>query len=215
MKKPLIILGLLLGAFAVPAFAQRDTIRSNKNEFSFGYGVKPSSSFRYNPRNHYYPLEEHVGAIYATYTLCLTVVHDTAFVAYDYYDPRYNPSVKMSIEPRPYFYAREVVLQSPPEDSCLLRCLVAPDKVVTVSLEKRSLYEDDYYYWNGILCRTLPLNDLATTTFTIGETTYENVHVDQGSYMVDTTNMFYAWYYSETEGLLSAKHGEHSLTLIP
>ena len=149
-------------------------------------------------------------------TLCLTVVHDTTFVAYNYYDSRYyNPSAKMSIEPRPYFYAREVVLQSPPEDSCLLRCLVAPDKVVTVSLEKRSLYEDDYYYWNGILCRTLPLNDLATTTFTIGETTYENVHVDQGSYMVGTTNMFYAWYYSETEGLLSAKHGEHSLTLIP
>ena len=149
-------------------------------------------------------------------TLCLTVVHDTTFVAYYYYDSRYyNPSAKMSIEPRPYFYAREVVLQSPPEDSCLLRCLVAPDKVVSVSLEKRSLYEDDYYYWNGILCRTLPLNDLATTTFTIGETTYENVHVDQGSYMVDTTNMFYAWYYSETEGLLSAKHGEHSLTLIP
>ncbi len=149
-------------------------------------------------------------------TLCLTVVHDTTFVAYYYYDSRYyNPSAKMSIEPRPYFYAREVVLQSPPEDSCLLRCLVAPEKVVSVSLEKRSLYEDDYYYWNGILCRTLPLNDLATTTFTIGETTYENVHVDQGSYMVDTTNMFYAWYYSETEGLLSAKHGEHSLTLIP
>ncbi len=149
-------------------------------------------------------------------TLCLTVVHDTTFVAYNYYDSRYyNPSAKMSIEPRPYFYTREVVLQSPPEDSCLLRCLVAPDKVVTVSLEKRSLYEDDYYYWNGILCRTLPLNDLATTTFTIGETTYENVHVDQGSYMVGTTNMFYAWYYSEQFGLLSAKHGEHSLTLIP
>ena len=55
MKTKFIILGLLV-AFAVPAFAQRDTIRSNKNEFSFGYGVKPSSSFRYNPGQHYYPL---------------------------------------------------------------------------------------------------------------------------------------------------------------
>ena len=73
MKIKLIILGLLF-AFAVPALAQRDTIRSNKNEFSIGYGVKPSSSFRYNPRNYYYPLEENVGAIYATYTRRLTKV---------------------------------------------------------------------------------------------------------------------------------------------
>ena len=73
MKTIFIILGLLI-ALAVPAFAQRDTIRSNKNEFSFGYGVKPSSSFRYNPGHHYYPLEENVGAIYATYTRRLTKV---------------------------------------------------------------------------------------------------------------------------------------------
>ena len=73
MKTKFIILGLLV-AFAVPAFAQRDTIRSNKNEFSFGYGVKPSSSFRFSPGQHYYPLEEHVGAIYATYTRRLTKV---------------------------------------------------------------------------------------------------------------------------------------------
>ena len=46
MKTKFIILGLLI-ALAVPAFAQRDTIRSNKNEFSIGYGVMPSSSFRF------------------------------------------------------------------------------------------------------------------------------------------------------------------------
>ena len=73
MKTKFIILGLLV-AFAVPAFAQRDTIRSNKNEFSFGYGVMPSSSFRLKPGQHYYPLEEHVGAIYATYTRRLNKV---------------------------------------------------------------------------------------------------------------------------------------------
>ena len=151
-------------------------------------------------------------------TLCFTVVHDTTFVSNDRYDPRYNPSEKMSIEPRPYFYAREVVLQSPPEDSCLLRYIVVPDKEVSVSYEKRRLDHDNHgniYYWHAIMGRTLPLNDLPTTTFTIGATTYENVHVDQGSYMADTTNISYAWYYSEQLGLLAAKHGEYSLTLIP
>ena len=158
-------------------------------------------------------------------TLCFTVVHDTTYVAYNYYDPCYNPSGKMSIEPRPYFYAREVVLQSPPEDSCLLRCIVAPEKVVTVTYEELRLFQEyeelrlsqdrDFYYWHTLLGRTLPLNDLSTTTFTIGETTYEDVHVDQGSYMADTTMISYAWYYSEQLGLLAAKHGEYSLTLIP
>ena len=151
-------------------------------------------------------------------TLCFTVVHDTTYVTYNYYDPRYHPYEKMSIEPRPYFYAREVVLQSLPEDSCLLRYIVTPEKVVTVTYEKLCLGQDnhgDFYYWRSILGRTLPLNDLATTTFTIGETTYENVHVDQGAYTADTTVVSYAWYYSEQSGLLAAKQGEHSLTLIP
>jgi hypothetical protein len=150
-------------------------------------------------------------------TLCFTVVHDTTFVSNDRYDPRYNPSGKM-IEPRPYFYAREVVLQSPPEDSCLLRYIVVPDKEVSVSYEKRRLDHDNHgnsYYWHVIMDRTLPLNDLPTTTFTIGATTYENVNVDQGSYMADTTMVSYAWYYSEQQGLIAAKHGDYSLTLIP
>ena len=147
-------------------------------------------------------------------TLCFTVVHDTTYVAYNYDDSRYHPSEK-KIGPRPYFYAREVVLQSPPEDSCLLRCIVAPEKVVTITYEKFLLFQDREFYWHTLLGRTLPLNDLATTTFTIGATTYEDVHVDQGSYMVDTTMVSYAWYYSETEGLLTVKHGNYSLTWIP
>ena len=57
--------------------------------------------------------------------------------------------------------------------------------------------------------------NISTTTFTIGATTYENVHVDQGSYMTDTTMVPYAWYYSEQQGLIAAKHGDYSLTLIP
>ena len=152
-------------------------------------------------------------------TLCFTVVHDSCFIAYSYDDYRYNPSYKTSIGSRPYFYAREVVLQSSPEDSCLLRCIVASDKVVTVTYEEYrhslDIHENPINYWYTVLGRTLPLNDLPTTTFTIGETTYENVHFDQGSYTVDTTQVSYAWYYSEQFGLLTAKDGEHSLTLIP
>ena len=37
MKKRIVLLGLLV-ALVLPAFAQRDTVRSNKNEFSIGYG---------------------------------------------------------------------------------------------------------------------------------------------------------------------------------
>lgn len=148
-------------------------------------------------------------------TLCFTVVHDTTYVAHNYDDYRCNPFGKM-IGPRPYFYAREVVLQGPPEDSCLLRCIVAPEKVVTVTYEKLRLFQDrDFYYWHTLLGRTLPLNDLATTTVTIGETTYEDVHFDQGSYMADTTMVSYAWYYSEQLGLIAAKQGDNSLTLLP
>ena len=151
-------------------------------------------------------------------TLCFTVVHDTTYVAYNYDDYRYHPSGKMSIEPRPYFYAREVVLQSSPEDSCLLRCRVAPNRIVTISYEKlRFVYDDHggFYYWHSILGRSLPLNDLSTTTFTIGETTYENVYVDQGTYMSNSTDITYAWYYSEQLGLLAVKQGEYTLMLIP
>ena len=73
MKKSVFII-CLLALLSGGAFAQIDTIRSNKNEFSIGYGVMPSSSFRYKPGQHYYPLGENVGAIYATYTRRLTKV---------------------------------------------------------------------------------------------------------------------------------------------
>ena len=153
-------------------------------------------------------------------TICFTVVHDTTYVANNYYDSHYTPSGKMSLEigPRPYIYTREVVLQSPPEDSCRMCYTLAPEKVVTVSYEKLSFFQDNhgsFYSWQCILMRTLPLNDLPTTTFTIGETTYENVHFDQGSYTSNSSEVSYAWYYSEQFGLLTAKDGEHSLTLIP
>ena len=73
MKTKLIILGLLI-ALAMPAFAQRDTIRSNKNEFSIGYGHFPASSFRYRPGCLIYPKTDNIGAIYVTYTRRLNKV---------------------------------------------------------------------------------------------------------------------------------------------
>ena len=73
MKAKLIILSLLI-AFAVPAFAQLDTVRSNKNEFSIGYGHMPSSSFRFNPGCMIYPETDNIGAFYVTYTRRLNKV---------------------------------------------------------------------------------------------------------------------------------------------
>ena len=149
-------------------------------------------------------------------TLSFTVVHDTTYVAYNYDDYRYHPYGKMSIEPRPYFYAREVVLQSPPEDSCLLRCIVAPEKVVTVTYEELRLYQDrDFYYWHTILGRTLPLGELPTKSITIGDTTFDNVYYDEGSSTWNDGGSSWAWYYSEQYGLLSAKYGGNTLTLLP
>ena len=149
-------------------------------------------------------------------TLSFTMVHDTTYVAYNYDDSRYHPYGKMSIEPRPYFYAREVVLQSPPEDSCLLRCIVAPEKVVTVTYEKLCLFQDrDFYYWHTILGRTLPLGELPTKSITIGDTTFDNVYYDEGSSTWNDGGSSWAWYYSEQYGLLSAKYGGNTLTLLP
>ena len=91
MKTKLIILGLLV-AFSVPALAQRDTIRSNKNEFSFGYGVKPSSSFYWSGGCLIYPRTDNIGAFYATYTRRLTKVIGVGVtfcydpIRLDYYD---------------------------------------------------------------------------------------------------------------------------------
>jgi len=73
MKKALIILTLLL-LFSLPTFAQLDTVRSNKNEFSIGYGIGPSSSFRFRPGCMIYPETDNIGAIYVTYTRRLTKV---------------------------------------------------------------------------------------------------------------------------------------------
>ena len=73
MKNKLMLLCLLV-AFGVPAFAQLDTVRSNKNEFSVGYGHFPSSSFRYHPGCMIYPETDNIGAVYVTYTRRLTKV---------------------------------------------------------------------------------------------------------------------------------------------
>lgn len=73
MKKRIVLMALAI-AFVLPVFAQRDTIRSNKNEFSIGYGFKPSSSFRFSPGNHIQPEMDNIGAIFVTYTRRLTKV---------------------------------------------------------------------------------------------------------------------------------------------
>ena len=73
MKIRYLVLGLLV-AFSVTAFAQLDTVRSNKNEFSIGYGLLPASSFRFRPGCMVYPETDNIGAFYVTYTRRLTKV---------------------------------------------------------------------------------------------------------------------------------------------
>jgi len=73
MKNKMFLLGLLI-ALATPAFAQRDTIRSNKNEFTVGYGFFPASSFLPWRWVHFSFDVDPMGAFYATYTRRLTKV---------------------------------------------------------------------------------------------------------------------------------------------
>ena len=73
MKKTFFII-CLIAFFSGTAFAQLDTVRSNKNEFSIGYGHMPSSSFRYHPGCLIYPETDNIGAVYVTYTRRLTKV---------------------------------------------------------------------------------------------------------------------------------------------
>ena len=73
MKKTILIT-CLMAFFSGTAFAQLDTVRSNKNEFSIGYGHMPSSSFRYHPGCLIYPETDNIGAFYFTYTRRLSKV---------------------------------------------------------------------------------------------------------------------------------------------
>ena len=73
MKKTIFII-CLIAFFSGAAFAQLDTVRSNKNEFSIGYGVKPSSSFRFRPGCLIHPKTDNIGAFYVTYTRRLNKV---------------------------------------------------------------------------------------------------------------------------------------------
>ena len=73
MKKTLFVF-CLIACCSCSVFAQLDTVRSNKNEFSIGYGHFPSSSFRYHPGCIIYPETDNIGAVYVTYTRRLTKV---------------------------------------------------------------------------------------------------------------------------------------------
>ena len=96
MKKTILVF-CLIAFFSDTAFAQLDSIRSNKNEFSIGYGLLPVSSFGFSPWSHYYPTEDNVGAIFATYTRRLTKVIGIGATycfdprVYNYYE---NPQTK-------------------------------------------------------------------------------------------------------------------------
>ena len=73
MKKTFFVF-CLIAFFSGTAFAQLDTVRSNKNEFSIGYGHFPASSFRFSPGCLIYPETDNIGAFYVTYTRRLSKV---------------------------------------------------------------------------------------------------------------------------------------------
>lgn len=97
MTKRILLLGLVI-AFAMPIFAQRDTIRSNKNEFSYGYGILPASSNTF-PKDHIKTDADHVGAVFFTYTRRLNkVIGIGVTFCYDpvritYFDKYNEPSI--------------------------------------------------------------------------------------------------------------------------
>jgi len=209
MKTKFIILGLLV-AFAVPAFAQRDTIRSNKNEFSIGYGHFPASSFRYRPGYMIYPETDNIGAFYATYTRRLTKVIGVGVTAC--FDPiilNYHDRVNGE---------RTLVCKVNQNSIAILPHL----KINWLNTKYVNLYskvapigipEKHLYFRNNEMA--LPYIDLKedTQTMEVNGVTYENVHVN--SYTSPTGEYFHLWYYSEEVGLIAVKDQNHSLTLIP
>ena len=135
-------------------------------------------------------------------TLTYTVTHDeTKPFSEDYWD--YPNDSKMSIIRQPYCYARTVQL------SCITDS--TSSRLLFTVIPGRFLY----FRWNWEL--ELPSIDLingATDTVTIGDVTYNDIHV---STFYDTHNvdLYHLWYYSEEVGLVAVKNNDHSLTRIP
>lgn len=90
IKKYLLL--VLLVIFVTPAFAQLDTVRSNKNEFCYGYGIGPSTSMRFLSQSPFSSTGDKIGAVYFVYTYRLNKVIGLGFtICYDpvnltYYD---------------------------------------------------------------------------------------------------------------------------------
>ena len=134
-------------------------------------------------------------------TLLYIVTYDeTKPFSEDYWD--YADDAKTSIIQQPYCYARSVQLHCY-TDSIGSRMLftVIPGKYL-------------YYSWNREMWLThIDLNE-STETITIGDVTYNDVHVSQ-DYNTQTGELYHSWYYSEEFGLLAVKNKHHSLTLVP
>lgn len=133
-------------------------------------------------------------------TLIFTVTYDEIKpFSEDYWEYPYN--AKMSIFRQPWCYARTVVLHHASDSGRQeMMFTVIPDKYL--------------YFRNDEMA--LPYIDLKgeTETMEVNGVTYENVHVNS-YHNPYNSELYYLWYYSETEGLLAVKHGGYSLTLIP
>ena len=132
-------------------------------------------------------------------TLTYIVTHDTLVpFSEDYWGYAYDYS-KMSIIRQPYCYARTVQLNCQTDGSLMLFTVV-PGK---------------YLYFRNYE-QAIPYYDLnnETETVTVGDVTYDNVHVSQ-YYDSQTGELNHLWYYNEEVGLIVVKNKDHSLTLVP
>ena len=138
-------------------------------------------------------------------TLNFTVTYDeTKPFSEDFWVWEYPNDAKTTIFRQPWCYARTVGLRRDSNSN-------NPELIFTVIPDKFL-----YFSWNYEMGITLPYIDLKgeTETVEVNGVTYENVHVIQ-YYDAQSGDLYHLWYYSEEVGLIAAKHGGYSLTLIP
>ena len=132
-------------------------------------------------------------------TLVFTVVLDeTHLFDGEYYNP-YGDE-RLHYLPQNYCYARSVNMV----------CEQTSDKLCFTIIPGKELFT----FWNRELLIDCVLTYKPTETVTIGETTYEHVHSGI-LYSSQTGELIYEWHYNAEYGLLSAKYGGRSLTLLP
>lgn len=132
-------------------------------------------------------------------TLAYTVVLDeTHLFDGEYYNP-YGYE-KMKFIPKDYCYARSVNLECE-QTGAKFSFMIVPGTELFV-------------FWDRDLLIDCVLAYNPAETVTIGGTTYNQVHSGI-LYSSQTGELLYEWHYNAEYGLIAAKYGGRSLTMIP